>query len=236
MTVAKGKGQLFGVQYGDVMKLCATHWKRLYPTVASTGLKQQEQAVIAKLQSAHTPMALRAASEDAGTVAWLYEASAMLGEDVTERLARNPARIRGTNYYARYMGNVLQYLQCGASYNVNQFVRIDLSDPTAPPLIIAGEAKGGGGGYGMVRGPRPFMVLQGISSGVISQRDKLYPLSRAIYMARANTAVAAGMERKLAGKAIEQAGLDGLLCYLAVRGRIDMDKQIVSSGREVFAC
>lgn len=236
LALAKGRGQLVGVHYGDAMKLCAKHWKRLYPTMASTGLAGQEQAAVAAMQSATTPVALRAASEDAGTVAWLYEVSALLGEDVSERLAHNPVPIRGTHYYACHIGNVLQYLQCGASYNVNQFVRVDLSDPAAPPLIIVGEAKGGSGGYGMVQGPRTFMVQQGISGGVISQRDKLYPLSRAVYMTGANTAVPAGKARRLAGKAIEQADLDGMLLYVAVRGRIDMAKQVVSSEIEVFAC
>jgi hypothetical protein len=155
---------------------------------------------------------------------------------VSIRLAHNPVRVPGTNYHACYTGNVLQYLQCGASYNVNQYLKIMLPDPAAPALVIAGEAKGGSSGYGMVKGARSFMVSQGVASGIISQRDMLYPLSRAMYMARASTLVPAGKERKLAGKAIEQAALDGMLAYLTVRGIIDKAGQAVSSETEVFIC
>jgi sigma-E factor negative regulatory protein RseA len=36
LAAAKGKGQLVGAQFGGAMKLCAIHWKRLYPP-AGTG-------------------------------------------------------------------------------------------------------------------------------------------------------------------------------------------------------
>ncbi len=166
LVAAKGKGQLFGTQYGDAMTLCSKHWKHLHPAIAATGLSTQEQAVIARRLAARNPLEIRAAAEDAGTVAWLYEISALLGEDVSVRLARKPVTLRGTHYSACYIGNVLQYLQCGASYNVNQFVRLALPGPVQPHLVIAGEAKGGAGGYGMVRGPRTFMLSQGVASGI----------------------------------------------------------------------
>ncbi len=234
LVVAKGKGQLAGAPFLQAMMLCAKHWKRLHPQIASTGLAVLERAVVDSHNLASTPLALRAASEHAGTVAWLYELSALVGEDVTERLAHNPRRVPGTRYHACYTGNVLQYLQCGASYNVNQFMRIDSPELTAPPLVITGECKGGSSGYGMVKGPRAFMVSQGVAYGIIHQQDKLYPLSRAMYMARANTTAPAGKVRKLAGKAIEQAGLDGLLVYLVVRGRIDIEQQSISSEIEIL--
>ena len=234
LAVAKGKGQLAGAAHLAAMMICAKHWKQLHPQIASTRLAGHERAVIDSHHFASSPLTLRVASENAGTLAWLYEVSALLGEDITQRLIHNPQQVSGTRYHACYIGNVLQYLQCGASDNVNQFMRLVLPEPTAPPLVIAGECKGGASGYGMVRGPRAFMSLQGVAGGVISQRDPLYPLSRALYMARANTTVAAGRERKLAGKAIEQAGLDGLLIYLVVRGRIDIGQQAVTSEIEVF--
>jgi hypothetical protein len=234
LAICKGKGQLSGTPQLAAMLICAKHWKRLHPRIASTGLAAREMAVITSYRLAATPLALRAASERAGAVAWLYEVSALLGEDVTNTLARHPQRVPGTGYHAVYAATTLQYLECGASYNVNQFIRIALPEPGAPPMVITGECKGGDSAFGAVRGPRSFTQVQGAADGVISQRDKLYPLSRAFYMARASTKVPAGQERKLAGKAIEQAALDGLMVYLIVRGKFDVGQQAISSEIEVF--
>jgi hypothetical protein len=234
LAIAKGKGWLAGVAHLAAMTICARYWKQLHPRIASTRLAGHERAVIDSYKLASKPLPLRVAMENAGTLAWLYEVSALLGEDVTLRLIHNPQQVPGSRYHAGYTGNVLHYLQCGASGNVNQFMRLVLPDLVAPPLVIAGECMGGTSGYGLVRDPRAFMSSQGVPGGVIGQRDPLYPLSRALHMARATMAVPAGRERKLAGKAIEQAGRDGLLIYLVVRGRIDIAQQAVSSDIEVF--
>ncbi|GEM_PF-2691978 len=236
LAAAKGKGHILGSYFLDAMRTCATHWMRLYPNIASTGLRSREQGVLSSATQATTSVAKRAAAEDAGTVAWLYEASALLGEDMTTRIALNPVAIANTRYRACSHGGQLQYLECGAAYNVNQFIRIQLPDPAAPALVIAGEAKGGASAYGVVKGPRSFMILNGRRNQVISQRDILYPLSRALYMASASPASPAGPERREAGNAIATARQAGVFTYLAVRGQIDTAKGAIAATQEEFKC
>lgn len=239
LAVAKGKGLVVGKQFLRAMELCAIHWMRLYPGIANTGLAVREQAVFSRhaaASSAAMPAAVRAAVEDAGTVAWLYHVSALLGEDVTATIAYNPAPVLNTRYQVCLTGKVVHYLECGASYNVNQFLRIVLPDPAAPPLILCGEAKGGGSAYGVVRGPWAFMQMHGRTNVPIDQRELLYPLSRAAYMEKANPHSPAGNERRQAGKAITQAGRDGMLVYLAARGTLDTAARAIVGNREVLLC
>lgn len=238
-AVAKGRGWVAGTYFRDAMLVCASHWMALHPDVAHTGLARRAQGAVASRLAATTSVALRASAEEAGTVAWLYQVSALLGEDVTATVARAPAAIAGTRYQACAGGGVLDYLECAASYNVNQFLRIRLPDPAAPALVIAGEAKGGASGYGVVKGPRAFMLAHGLRGTTISQRDMLYPLSRAAYMARANPADPAdpvGRARREAGRAIVDARRDGVFMYLAVRGDIDMANRTVAGQWEEFKC
>jgi hypothetical protein len=236
MAVAKGRGRVSGTYFRDAMLVCARHWMALHPDVMATGLGGRAQAAVASRLATASSVALRAADVEAGSVAWLYQVSALLGEDVTATVAHAPIPIAGTRYRACAGGGVLDYLECAAGGSANQFLRIRLPDPAAPPLVIAGQAKSGASGYGTVQGPRALMLAHGLRSTAISQRDMLYPLSRAAHLAAANPADPAGSARREAGRAIIDARRDGVFMYLAVRSDIDMANRTVSGQWEEFTC
>jgi hypothetical protein len=101
------------------------------------------------------------------------------------------------------------------------------------PLIIAGEAKGGSGGYGWVSGPNDLLANE-LNVKAINQRDPAYALTRAAYMAKDGGTSAASVARREAGREIRRAFNQGNFMYLAVRGEIDGTTLSVEG--EVFEC
>lgn len=229
---AKQAGAVLDPLHARAMEVCAVHWVAINP-LSGTGLAARAHAAGQAFANAVTGQKVRAAQEEAGTVAWLYRASALLGQDLSASHLANAVRLGQTLYTgSRDHRGMLSYLECGASYNVNQFVRVDV--PGSPfPLVLVGEAKGGSSGYGLVTGPKLLLANQ-LRVVTVSQRDPAYALTRADYMVRDKGMTLARAARREAGDAILRAFGGGHLAYLAVRGGVQ--GTILSAAQEVFEC
>lgn len=158
--------------------------------------------------------------------------SSLAGQDIISEFRGIGTDFGGT----KYLGLLdptrgLEYLECGSAYNVNAFLRISIPGAKAP-LILAGEAKGGGSAYGWVRGPVP--LLRGLNLTRVSQKDPLYALTRAHYMAQDRGLAPEAEARSAAGKMIQAAFGRERLLYLAARGQFDVTGLTV--GPEIFQC
>jgi len=229
---AKCAGTVVGAIYARAMEVCARHWEVLNP-LSHTGLAPRSDTARQMLADATNVAAVRAAKEQAGVAAWLYRASALLGLDLSGSHLGTATRFEQTLYTGdRDQKGILRYLECGASYNVNEFLRVDIPGSHLP-LIIAGEAKGGSGGYGWVSGPNDLLANE-LNVKAINQRDPAYALTRAAYMAKDGGTSAASVARREAGREIRRAFNQGNFMYLAVRGEIDGTTLSVEG--EVFEC
>ncbi len=229
---AKQAGSVVDPLHAEAMEICAVHWTAINP-FPGTGLAARAHAAGQAFANAATEQQRRAAQEEAGAIAWLYRASALLGQDLSASHLASAVRLGQTLYTgARDHRGVLCYLECGASYNVNQFVRVDISGCPLP-LILVGEAKGGSSGYGSVIGPRLLLANQ-LGVATVSQREPTYALTRADYMVRDRGMTPAGAARRDAGDAILRAFGGGNFAYLAARGGVR--GITLSAVQEVFEC
>jgi len=223
------------VEHLRAMEVCAEAWRQLYPLV-NTGLgsrANQALQLVTQTAASGNPTQMRAAKEEIGIVCWLYEASALLGQDLADSHLVNAVLLGSSGYRGAHDSKgVLTYLECAGAYNINVLVSIDVPG-AAQPLVLVGEAKGGHSQYGQVVGKRSFLEGYGVST--ISQTDVLYPVSRAEYMVATCSQAPEQQARKAAGKVIIDAFANGRMIYLTARG----DNQAggtLSSTREHFKC
>lgn len=211
----------------QAMEVCAAAWKLAFP-LASTALNARAlQAQLALAQHVASPAnlpGLRAIKEEIGMIAWLYEASALLGEDLAAGAAGQAQQLGASRYVGTYStAEQLSYLECAGSYNINVLVRINVPG-ASQDLLLVGEAKGGKSQYGEVERTSAFRKMFGGGNGVISQKDMLYAPSRALYMAKACLQFSAGLApahrvaRQQAGDMILKAWSSLTLCYMTARG------------------
>jgi hypothetical protein len=220
--------------HGKAMEICAVHWKICHPTVASTSLRAREVLATAMQDTATqvgNVIAIRMAKEEAGTISWLYQASALAGQDLMATVALHASAINSTRYIEKRSGGVLHYLESGASYNINQFIVIPVVG-SADGMVLAGEAKGGASGYGQVEGPK--LLMASFNRSKVSQRDPLYALTRAFYMKKAPGNTAVSSARRDAGMSIQRAYNSGSMLYLTARG--DFNGGHINGDREIFKC
>lgn len=228
---AKCAGTIVGSVYARAMEVCARHWEVVNP-LSSASFAARVAAAHQMFANAATVADVRAAQEQAGITAWLYRASALLGQDLNVSHLATATRFEQTLYTGdRDQRGTLRYLECGASYNVNEFLRVEIPGCRLP-LIIAGEAKGGTGGYGWIGGPTNLLDLLNVKT--VSQRDPAYALTRAAYMAKDEGISPASIARREAGQQIRKAFAQRNFIYLAVRGNIDGITLRVQ--QEVFRC
>jgi hypothetical protein len=224
-------GTVVGSIYARAMEVCARHWEVLNP-LSSASFAARVAAAYQMFASAADVAGVRAAQEQAGITAWLYRASALLGQDLNTSHLATAVQFEQTLYTgARDQRGTLRYLECGASYNVNEFLRVEIPGSRLP-LIIAGEAKGGSGRYGWIAGPT--YILEELKVEQVNQRDPAYALTRAAYMAEGEGISPASVARREAGEEIQRAYNQGNFIYLAVRGKID--GATLSVQQEVFKC
>jgi hypothetical protein len=198
------------------MLVCARHWKEANP-IGSTDLSSLVAQVSTAAAAATTPAARRRASELAGVAGLLREVSGLVGSDLGQlHILATP--IAATAYReSRAVDGTIQYLECGAAYNVNVVVKIIIPGVAAPMIVVC-EAKGGNSAYGRVTVPRSLQNVLG--TAVVSQRDKAYALTRAYYMRRTDRNDGVGAARREAGNMIQNADRAGVLSYVAARGKM----------------
>ncbi|WP_294738677.1 hypothetical protein [uncultured Pseudomonas sp.] len=227
----------------SAMEICATHWKSQNP-LQGTALNGRVMAADNDLKVAQASMAtattkrdydlaankVRMAMEEIGMVGWLYEASALAGEDLGATLMNNASKfVDDERYRGGFYGKKeLEYLECGGAYNVNVMLRISIPG-TTEKLLIAGEAKGGASGYGKVGGPPGLLASWGVQQ--LSQSDIRYAASRAYYMERTKKVSESQKARKQAGELITLAYANGRLFYLTARTDAHH-----ASNKEIFTC
>lgn len=223
------------VEHLRAMEICAEAWRQLYPLVNTALGPRANQALQLVIQAAASgdPTLMRAAKEEIGIVSWLYEASALLGQDLADSHLVNAARLGNSGYRGTHDSKgVLTYLECVGAYNINVLVSIDVPG-AAESLVLVGEAKGGQSQYGQVVGKKPFLERYGVST--ISQTDVRYPASRAEYMVATRSQAPEQQARKTAGKMITDAFANGRMVYLTARGDSQADGTL-SSIKEHFKC
>ncbi len=85
LFIARLNGSLKLPRHLQAMELCAQAWKSIYP-LDSTALKARSDAAKQQLAlhvaQGGTIQELRSIKEGIGLIAWLYETSALLGEDL----------------------------------------------------------------------------------------------------------------------------------------------------------
>jgi hypothetical protein len=233
LFAARALGRVSRAHHQRAMEICAEEFKAKTP-FASTGFMQRSQnAILAASQPNITPATLRGLKEEIGLVAWLYEASAMLGVDLSTTVAANTKTLHARWEVASRSNGDLAYLETGASYNVNVVIRIEV--PGSPgPLVIAGEAKGGHSTYGIVQGS-PIMRAELKVTSPISQRSLDYARSRAWYMRRDMGTAPYQVERRKGGIMIEEAAKSRRLVFMAARGDI-VAAQTQSTSRDYLEC
>lgn len=227
LFIARCNGNLPVARHLEAMVICADAWRTVFPLAATAlgprAAKAELDLAQHKANGGNTQQ-LRAIKEEMGVIAWQYEASALLGEDLSAGVAGQATQL-GTSKYigARDAKNRLTYLECAGPYNVNVLLCIHV--PSAgKPLVLVGEAKGGKSAYGNVERTPAFVKSTGLTGGRISQTDLLYAPSRALYMVNACAAGAtsAGQPeleaRRDAGNIILQAYNALTLCYMTARG------------------
>lgn len=228
---ARWSGVVSGPLYKRVMQVCAAHWVKVN-LLASTGLAARAQAARRAYTDAVSVDQLRAAQEEAGTIALLYRMSALLGQDLSLSHLAAAAPLGTPLYFGTYASDgALIYLECRSSYNVNLFVVLTVKG-TVVPLVIAGEAKGGSSRFGWVKVRRNSIAR--FKTFVVRQDQLLYPVTRADYMASDKRETPAGIARRAAGRIIRGADRKGNFAYIAARGTADAAD--VASSQEVFEC
>ncbi|WP_123863860.1 hypothetical protein [Burkholderia plantarii] len=220
LFVARSHGNLATEHHSRAMEICAAAFRVTTP-FANTGFVARANAAFNGANTAATATQLRGFKEEIGLVAWLYEASALLGVDLSAGAAGNAAVLHA-NWAAHYVdppyNTQLDYLETGASYNVNIVISIDIPGGKGP-LVMAGEAKGGSSTYGTVKGPAYLFKKLKIKSPV-SQQSLMYARTRAAYMQRQTGTKPHQKARKQAGDMIESAAAEKRLAFVAARGDI----------------
>ncbi len=220
------------VEHLRAMEICAVAWRQLNP-LFNTAMASRAQNALQLL--AQVPIGnatrLRAIKEEVGIVAWLYEASALLGQDLGISHLPQAVQLGNSGYRGAQDSNGdLSYLECVGAYNINVLVRVDLPGGA---MVLVGEAKGGQSQYGRVVGKASFLSGYGLST--ISQTDVLYPVSRAQYMDATLSQLPEQKARKAAGKMIIDAFPEGRMVYMTARGDSQASGTI-SSTKEHLKC
>lgn len=235
LFVAALRHNLRLVEHLRAMEICAEAWRQLYP-LANTALgprANQALQLVAQAAASGSTTGMRAAKEEIGIVSWLYEASALLGQDVADSHLMNAALLGSSGYRGAHDSKgALTYLECVGAYNINVLVSVDVPG-AAQPLVLVGEAKGGQSQYGQVVGKKSFLRRYGVST--ISQTHVLYPVSRAEYMAATRSLAPEQQARRAAGKMITDAFVEGRMVYLTARGD-SQDGSTLRSTKEHFKC
>lgn len=244
LFVARCNRSVLVARHLQAMEICANAWKLAFP-IANTALNsratQARLALAQHLVSAGSVAQLRAIKEEVGIIAWLYEASALIGEDLAAGAAGQAHQLGASRYVGTYdTGGQLSYLECAGPYNINVMVRIKIPG-ASQDLLLAGEAKGGKSQYGSVKRTSAFRKMFGAGNGVISQKDLLYAYSRAQYMAKAcvnfgpGLAPAHRVARQQAGDMILKAHSALTLCYMTARGDATATSPMTTS-KETVQC
>jgi hypothetical protein len=234
LFLARLSGSLTFARHMQAMELCAQAWKSIH-SLGSTALKGRADAATQQLAfhaaQGGTIQALRAIKEEIGLVAWLYEASALLGEDLAGGIVAQATTYPGSRYVgATDPSGALAYLECAGAYNVNVVVRVSIPG-AAQPLLMVGEAKGGKSGFGFVKTSRQIRQM-GHVAPTVSQNEIMYAPSRALYMQQATrkwsnrAAPAHVVARQQAGKLIMDAYRSLRLCYVTTRGDATVNSSI----------
>ena len=233
----QARNHLFAARvYGSVsqgwhkqaMEICDKHWRAQFP-LAKTSLQPRIAQAIARLQTAITKNAINRAKEELGSIALLYNASTLLGQDLYSTLATNSITHGG--YTESRDHGALVYLECAASYNINLMLVVTIPNSSVP-LVLTGEAKGGASGYGQVHGPAHILAAHQLTA--VSQRSPLYALTRSEYMAKDNKTTPGSTVRREAGHIIKQAFASNRLAYLSARGNVN--NGLMTEQREVWEC
>lgn len=244
LFIALCNGNLSNAKHLEAMRICADAWRAAFPLAATKlgprAAKAESDLAQHKLNGSNTQK-LRAIKEEMGLIAWQYEASALLGEDLSEGAAGQASRLGTSKYFgARDANGRLSYLECAGPYNVNVLLCIDVPG-AREPLVLVGEAKGGNSAYGSVERTRRFVTSTRLQGGRISQKDLLYAVSRALYMQHAGTAgatpaLAPALDaRRDAGRIILRAFSASTLCYMTARGDAAVGSPL-SSKRDYLEC
>ncbi|WP_339443259.1 hypothetical protein [Pseudomonas hunanensis] len=237
LFVARLNGALALARHLQAMELCAQAWKSIR-SLDSTALKGRSDAAKQKLvlhaAQGGTIQELRAIKEEIGLIAWLYETSALLGDDLAGGIIAQSSTYPGSRYVgATDTSGVLAYLECAGAYNVNVVVRVAIPG-ASQPLLMVGEAKGGKSGFGVVKTSKLIRQMGHIAP-TVSQNEIMYAPSRALYMQKAmrkwksGTAPAHVAARQQAGKLIMDAYRSLSLCYVTVRGDATANSPIKTS-------
>jgi len=237
LFVARLNGALALARHLQAMELCAQAWKSIH-SLDSTALKGRSDAAKQKLilhaAQGGTIQELRAIKEEIGLIAWLYETSALLGEDLAGGIVAQSATYPGSRYVgATDTSGALAYLECAGAYNVNVVVRVAIPG-ASQPLLVVGEAKGGKSGFGFVKTSKLIRQMGHIAP-TVSQNEIMYAPSRALYMQKAMQKWKSGMApahvaaRQQAGKLIMDAYRSLSLCYVTVRGDAAVNSPIKTS-------
>lgn len=233
LFAARVDGKLAGPYFVRAMEICSTAF-RVHVPLAATGYASRSAAATAAAMELEIGMAkLRGLKEELGVIAWLYETSALLGEDLSATLGACTVDVGNRFVEGRpAMGGRLQYLEAGSAYNVNLMV-CARAPGCALPLVIAGEAKGGASGYGEVVTPKDMERVLFIRPPV-KQNSIDYIRTRALYMKRERGTSAALLARREAGELIDTAGTTETLVFVAARGDLAGGKH--TTIREYLQC
>lgn len=216
LFIASSLGAANAGQVQRALRVCADHWKAANP-IDRTALSPLVDQVVAAAGAATTIVDRRTASEMAGVAAVLREVSGLLGTDLGA-LHASATAIAGTAYReARDVGGHIRFLECGAAYNVNIVIRLDIPGASEPMVVVC-EAKGGASGYGSANVP---VGLRKALGAKVSQRSPDYAVTRAHHMSRDRRSDAIGQARRDAGVLILDANNSDTLTYVAVRGTIE---------------
>lgn len=237
LFIARLNGSLTLSRHLQAMELCAQAWKSIYP-LDSTALKARSDAAKQQLAlhvaQGGTIQELRSIKEGIGLIAWLYETSALLGEDLAGGIIAQSSTYPGCRYVgATDTSGALAYLECAGAYNVNVVVRVAIPG-ASQPLLVVGEAKGGKSGFGVVKTSKLIRQM-GHVAPTVSQNELMYAPSRALYMQKAmrkwkkGGAPAHVVARQQAGKLIMDAYRSLSLCYVTARGDATVNSPINTS-------
>jgi len=237
LFVARLNKSLAFARHLQAMELCAQAWKSLH-SLDSTALKGRSDAAQQRLNlhfaQGGTLPELRAIKEEIGLIAWLYETSALLGEDLAAGVVSQATTYPASRYVgARDSSGTLAYLECAGAYNVNVVVRVTIPS-ASKPLLMVGEAKGGKSGFGVVRTSKIIQKM-GHLSPTVSQNEIMYAPSRALHMQKAVMKWKKGIPpahvvaRQQAGDLIMDAYRSLSLCYVTARGDATANSPIQTS-------
>jgi hypothetical protein len=237
LFVARLNGSLALARHLQAMELCAQAWKSIH-SLDSTALKGRSDAAKQRLAlhatQGGTVQELRAIKEEIGLIAWQYETSALLGEDLAGGIVAQSSTYPGSRYVgATDSSGTLAYLECAGAYNVNVVVRVAIPG-ASQPLLVVGEAKGGKSGFGVVKTSKLIRQM-GHVAPTVSQNEIMYAPSRALYMQKATRKWRNGpppahvVARQQAGKLIMDAYRSLSLCYVTARGDATVNNSIQTS-------